>query len=95
MKVVVLTTSYPRGPEDVAGAFVRDAVERLREAGLDVRVVSPAVFRHFGLAYGARDRREPPAKAVAGRGSSRSSCSPSRGRRGGRPATPTSSMRTG
>jgi len=52
MKVVVLTTSYPRGPDDVAGAFVRDAVEHLREAGLDVEGVSPASFRHFGLAYG-------------------------------------------
>ena len=52
MKVLVLTTSYPRRPDDVAGVFVRDAVEHLREAGLDVRVVSPASFRHFGLAYG-------------------------------------------
>ncbi len=52
MKVLVLTTSYPRSSDDVAGAFVRDAVEHLREAGLDVSVVSPASFRHFGLAYG-------------------------------------------
>jgi len=52
MRVVVLTTSYPRGPDDVAGAFVRDAVEELRHAGIDVEVVSPATFRHFGLAYG-------------------------------------------
>ena len=52
MKVVVLTTSYPRGPDDVAGAFVRDAVEHLRAAGLAVEVVSPGTFRHFGLAYG-------------------------------------------
>ena len=52
MKVVVLATSYPRGPDDVAGVFVRDAVEHLREAGVDVAVVSPASFRHFGLAYG-------------------------------------------
>ena len=52
MRVVVLTTSYPRGPDDVAGAFVRDAVEHLRAAGTDVTVVSPASFRHFGLAYG-------------------------------------------
>ena len=52
MKVVVLTTSYPRGPDDVAGAFVRDAVEHLRAAGVEVDVVSPASFRHFGLAYG-------------------------------------------
>ena len=52
MKVVVLTTSYPREPDDVAGAFVRDAVEHLRAAGVEVAVVSPASFRHFGLAYG-------------------------------------------
>jgi glycosyltransferase involved in cell wall biosynthesis len=52
MKVVVLTTSYPRSADDVAGVFVRDAVEHLREAGVDVDVVSPASFRHFGLAYG-------------------------------------------
>ena len=52
MRVVVLTTSYPRGPDDVAGVFVRDAVEHLRDAGIDVEVVSPATFRHFGLAYG-------------------------------------------
>ena len=52
MRVVVLATSYPRGPDDVAGAFVRGAVEQLRGAGLDVEVVSPASFRHFGLAYG-------------------------------------------
>ena len=52
MKLLVLTTSYPRGPDDVAGAFVRDAAEHLREAGVEVAVVSPASFRHFGLAYG-------------------------------------------
>jgi colanic acid/amylovoran biosynthesis glycosyltransferase len=52
VKIVVLATSYPRGTDDVAGAFVRDAVEHLREAGLEVEVVSPASFRHFGLAYG-------------------------------------------
>ncbi len=52
MKVAVLTTSYPRDRDEVAGAFVRDAVEHLREAGIDVDVVSPACFRHFGLAYG-------------------------------------------
>jgi glycosyltransferase involved in cell wall biosynthesis len=52
MKVVVLTTSYPRSADDVAGAFVRDAVEHLRAAGIEVAVVSPASFPHFGLAYG-------------------------------------------
>jgi glycosyltransferase involved in cell wall biosynthesis len=52
MKVVVLTTSYPRSPEDVVGRFVADAVERLRRAGVVVEVVSPLSFRHFGIAYG-------------------------------------------
>lgn len=52
MKVVVLTTSYPRSPEDGAGRFVADAVDRLRAVGLEVDVVSPASFRHFGIAYG-------------------------------------------
>ena len=52
MKVCVLTTSYPRHEDDVAGVFVRDGVEALRAAGLDVDVVSPASFRHFGIAYG-------------------------------------------
>ena len=52
MKVVVLTTSYPRHADDVAGTFVRDAVEALRAAGVEVAVVSPASFRHYGIAYG-------------------------------------------
>ena len=53
MRVLVLTTSYPRRPGDVAGRFIQDAVERLRRRGLDVDVVSPASFPHFGLAYGS------------------------------------------
>jgi glycosyltransferase involved in cell wall biosynthesis len=52
VRVAVLTTSYPRDEDDVAGAFVRDAVEQARAAGVEVEVVSPAGFRHFGLAYG-------------------------------------------
>ena len=52
MNVVVLTTSYPRHAEDVAGVFVRDGVEALRAAGHHVTVVSPATFRHYGIAYG-------------------------------------------
>ena len=52
MKIVVLTTSYPRHSEDTAGRFVADAVERLRAAGVEVEVVSPACFRQFGIAYG-------------------------------------------
>jgi glycosyltransferase involved in cell wall biosynthesis len=52
LKVVVLTTSYPRSPGDAAGRVVADAVERVRAAGTEVEVVSPASFRHFGVAYG-------------------------------------------
>ena len=51
MKVAVLTTSYPRFPGDAAGRFVADAVERLCER-IEVEVVSPQDFRHFGIAYG-------------------------------------------
>ena len=32
--------------------FVRDAVEAVRREGVEVEVVSPASFRHFGIAYG-------------------------------------------
>ncbi len=53
MKVVVLATSYPRSETDTAGRFVADAVEHVRKAGVDVEVVSPATFHHFGLAYGS------------------------------------------
>jgi glycosyltransferase involved in cell wall biosynthesis len=52
VKVVVLTTSYPRSPEDVVGRFVADSVGHLRAAGVDLAVVSPLDFPHFGLAYG-------------------------------------------
>ncbi len=52
MKVVVLTTSYPRDADDVAGRFVADSVVGVRAQGVDVEVVSPATFKHFGIAYG-------------------------------------------
>ena len=52
MKVVVLTTSYPRSPSEAAGRFVADAVSRLRGRGLEVAVVSPADFEHHGVAFG-------------------------------------------
>ncbi len=50
LKIVVLTTSYPRDDDDPSGRFVADAVERLRERGVAIDVVSPAVFGSFGLA---------------------------------------------
>jgi glycosyltransferase involved in cell wall biosynthesis len=52
MKVVVLTTSYPRDADDVAGSFVAKQVEAARAAGVEIEVVSPASFPHFGIAYG-------------------------------------------
>jgi len=52
MKVVVLTTSYPTAEHPVAGNFVAASVEAARSQGIDVRVVSPASFSHFGIAYG-------------------------------------------
>lgn len=52
MRVVVLTTSYPRDGEDFRGRFVADSVTQLRARGLDVAVVGPGAFRDFGLAEG-------------------------------------------
>ena len=52
MKVLVLTTSYPRGPDDVAGRLRARRGRAPAGAGVEVEVVSPASFRHFGLAYG-------------------------------------------
>jgi glycosyltransferase involved in cell wall biosynthesis len=52
MKVTVLTTSYPRYEGDAAGTFVAGGVKALRARGVEVEVVSPAGFRHFGIAYG-------------------------------------------
>jgi glycosyltransferase involved in cell wall biosynthesis len=52
VKIAVLTTSYPRDAGDTAGVFVSDAVEHLRAAGVEIEVVSPASFRHYGIAYG-------------------------------------------
>jgi glycosyltransferase involved in cell wall biosynthesis len=48
VKVLVLTTSYP----PAGGSFVATMVELARDRGVDVEVVSPASFRHFGIAEG-------------------------------------------
>jgi len=48
VKVLVLTTSYP--PD--GGSFVAEAVEAARARGIDVDVVSPSSFRHYGIAGG-------------------------------------------
>lgn len=52
MRVAVLTTSYPRFPGDAAGRFVADAVEHVRARGVEVEVLGPEQFRHYGMAYG-------------------------------------------
>ena len=53
VRVVVLTTSFPRWEGDPAGRFVADAVDNVRAAGIDVDVVHPGRFHDFGIAYGA------------------------------------------
>jgi glycosyltransferase involved in cell wall biosynthesis len=53
MKVVVLTTSYPTSVNPVAGNFVAASVEAVRGTGVEVDVVSPGSFPHFGVALGA------------------------------------------
>ncbi len=49
MRVVVLTTSYPRPGAEHSGLFVADAVDRLRAAGVEIEVLGPGSYRDFGL----------------------------------------------
>src|SRR5439155_23394461 len=68
MKVVVLTTSYPTPASQMPGTFVAALVEAARGAGVDVDVVSPASFPHFGVAFGsgiAQNLRAAPWKLAA------------------------------
>src|SRR4029079_18520216 len=53
MQVVVLKTSYPTPSNPVAGNFVAASVDAARGAGVEVDVVSPATFPHFGIALGS------------------------------------------
>lgn len=41
MRVLQLTSSFPRFDGDVSGLFIRDVAETLADAGLDVHVVAP------------------------------------------------------
>jgi glycosyltransferase involved in cell wall biosynthesis len=52
VRVGVLTTSYPRFEGDAAGRFVADAVDHVRASGVEVEVVGPQQYRHYGIAYG-------------------------------------------
>src|SRR5437764_11725788 len=51
LRVVHLTTSYPRHEGDFAGRFVADLVRGLARH-VDVSVLAPGGYRDFGLAYG-------------------------------------------
>ena len=53
VRVLVLTTSYPRNETDFAGRFLADTVDRLRARGLEVDLLAPGRgYSDFGLAYG-------------------------------------------
>ena len=53
MRVLVLTTSYPRHEGDFAGRFLADTIERLEARGVEVDLLAPGRgYRDFGLAYG-------------------------------------------
>ena len=56
-RVAVFTTSYPRDAGDLAGRFVFNTVEHLRERGVDVDVVAPGTYRDFGLTGQPQRRR--------------------------------------
>jgi glycosyltransferase involved in cell wall biosynthesis len=49
LRVAVFTTSYPRHEHDVAGRFVFNTVEHLRERDVQIDVVGPGAYRDFGL----------------------------------------------
>ena len=77
-----------------AGAFLRDAVDDLRARGVEIDVVSPASFHHFGIAYGAGIVGN--LRALAGQALLLPRSSPRFAvRRGRRRRRPTSSTRTG
>jgi glycosyltransferase involved in cell wall biosynthesis len=53
LRVVHLTTSYPRDEQDFAGRFVADLVRGLGVQGVIASVLAPGDYRDFGLAYGS------------------------------------------
>jgi len=66
VRVVVLTTSYPRPGFEHSGRFVADAVARLDAAGVDMAVLGPESYRHFGLTEGGGVVREARRRPWAG-----------------------------
>jgi len=57
LRVAVFTTSYPRDERDASGRFVADAVARLRDEGVGVEVIHPALAGDGGVV--AKLRRRP------------------------------------
>jgi glycosyltransferase involved in cell wall biosynthesis len=49
LKIAMFTTSYPRDAADLAGRFVFNTVEHLRDRHVTVEVVAPGSYRDFGL----------------------------------------------
>src|SRR3954452_25521383 len=49
LKVAMFTTSYPKDANDLAGRFVFNTVEHLRDRQVAVEVVAPGSYRDFGL----------------------------------------------
>src|SRR5437762_1622575 len=49
LRVAMFTTSYPRDAADLAGRFVLNTVEHLRDRQVAVEVVAPGSYRDFGL----------------------------------------------
>src|SRR3981081_4224931 len=49
LKVAMFTTSYPRDAADLAGRFVFNTVEHLRDRQVEIEVVAPGSYRDFGL----------------------------------------------
>jgi glycosyltransferase involved in cell wall biosynthesis len=54
MRVGVLTTSFPRGPDDHAGVFVADRVARLLDEGHDVDVLAAGAGAPLGTTRSGR-----------------------------------------
>ena len=83
VKVVVLTTSYPRDADDVAGTFVRDGVEALRADGVEVARRLARRLPALRDRLRRRDRQQPPRGAVEAPRAAALPRSRSRARRGG------------
>jgi glycosyltransferase involved in cell wall biosynthesis len=49
LRVAMFTTSYPRDSADLAGRFVFNTVEHLRDRHVEIEVVAPGSYRDFGL----------------------------------------------